>query len=266
MRFRLQQQLGVGVLLAALVLVAPPAFGLSAAWDHISVTLHGVGSATGPTLIVRGTLDPAVDLPTVAELPVPADARLRWVGEVRGGSQLNDTVASFKTRPGAGCSLLDITTQHARTVQAEMEPPAGWLTAGQQGTLVTMDWTATKPVDHVRLAFEVDGDLHAELLRPITAKTMLNGDETIYAIDAQAVDAGDVLTLTAMVVSGAEPTTVTARDVASGSESDLAGTPHSTSPLLLAVGALAVAAVVVALVFAFGRRGADRSGPGDTTA
>lgn len=266
MRSRLQQQLVVGAFLAtAAFIAAQPAWGAPSVWDDISVTLHGLGSPTGPVLIVRGTLDSSVSLPTVAELPVPCGVKLSWVGEVRGGNPMNDPVASFEARSAKDCDVLGIDTQHSRTVQAEMEPPDGWLTVGPEGTLVTMEWTALKPVDHVRLAFKVEGDMHAERLRPRSADKLHAGDETVYAIDADSVRAGESLTLTALVVRGAESATDTVRQSASGSEPELGGTPHKTAPLVLAIAALAAAAVVVALVFALRKSRAEQAGPHDTS-
>jgi len=263
LRSRLQQQILVGALLAAFLMAARPTLAAPADWDDVSVTLHGVGSSEGAILIVRGKLHSSVRLPTVAELPVPAGAKLNWVGEVRGSNPMSDTQASFDSRPAGECDLLSITTQHSRLVQAEMEPPAGWLVVDPDGTIVAMKWTASKPVDHVRLSFEVVGDLHAERLRPRAATVARTGDETVYAIDDDSVDTGDVLTLSALVAQGAETATATPRQAASGSGSDLAGAPHKTAPVVFAFAALLAAALVVVLVFAFRRRGAAQTEPRD---
>lgn len=266
MRFRLHQQICVGALLAVALLGATPAWGLPSNWDSIVVTLHGLGSADEPVLIVRGTLHPAVELPTVVYLPVPADPKVRWVGEVHGDNPLNDTVAAFEARSVGSGDELCITMQRGRTVQAEMDPPLGWAVVRPDGTFVEMEWTAIERVDHVWLAFEVPDDMHAERLRPRTASVTNTGDENVYAIDANRVDAGDVLTLTGMVVPGAATATATAtaKQSVAGVEPELVGSPHETSPLLLAIVTLCVAAILVALVFALRKRPPQHDQPGGT--
>ena len=263
LRPRTCQQVLTGALFSVAFLAAIPAWGAPSTWESIGVTLHGIGSDGAPTLTVRGTLTPELVLPAVVQLSVPRAATLRWVGEVHGDNPINDTVAPFGLRSSKACDVLGITMQRARVAQVDMDPPVGWVVEGPRGIFVAMEWTAIEYVGHVRLAFEVASDLHAEQLRPPTAKVTTTDEGTVYAVDASPVDAGDVLTLVGTVVPGADPAPAAAVRARPSAAADLAGTPHRTAPLVLAIAALGVATLLVTLVFAL-RGGLEDKSDGDS--
>lgn len=232
------------------VLAAPPAYAAPTRWQSVSVALHGLGSGATPVLIVSGTLPADTPLPADVTLPVPADCGELWVWQVGGGDPITDRMLPFSRSALPECDALELTLEEARSVQAEMAPPLGWISTTPAGTTVALRWQALGAADRVYLSFEVAPQLHAERLRPSHVGIQSTAQATLYTLVAEDVEPGDVLTLSATLVPGVDPAALALSTAAAVAAPPIAHEPHSTTPLVLSVLAVGLAALLVTGVFA----------------
>lgn len=219
-------------------------------WQSVTVVVHGLGSGTPPTLIVRGTLPDDTPLPATVALPVPGGCDALWVWQVSGSDPMTDRMLPF-TRRGLGeCDVIDLTLEEGRTVQAEMEPPLGWISTTPAGTKVALRWEAVDAVERVSLSFEVAHKLHAEQLRPSRVDVRSTDEATVYTLTTEGVEAGDVLTLSATIVPGSDRTADVLETAEIVPHTAQVHEPHSTTPVVLSVLAVGLAALLVTGIFA----------------
>ncbi len=193
------------IALTLFIALLAPSTALASPWRGIGVTLYDLGFDKTPTLVIFGSLADDVELPVTVDLPIPAGCEVGWVGEVFGQDASLDTIAEFELRSEDGYDVLEITVTSARAVQAELVPPEGWVDRAEASLGLMMSWTAHEDTPGIRLGFEIPDSAHAEQIVPERALPSPTSAGILYSFETTSVGAGDVLTLDALVLPGADP-------------------------------------------------------------
>jgi hypothetical protein len=246
MRTTILRALPAFVLLAT-ILVPSAAIAESAQWSRVDITLHSESNAD--TLLVAGILPQTAKLPIAAQLPVPAGAQVKWMGQILGGDPASDPELEQSKTTVGDADIYKFVLTKSPAVQIEVVSAEKTLYDGKTYR-PTLRWVSTQAIPEVRLSVRVPEG--AKIVQPAEGASMAAGSEgfAYYTKTLRDVKSGDRLEL----AFAYEADAVAAPQPTSGGGADGSAADSSPSPLpVLVLVLLVVGGAVGLLVLKRGR-------------
>lgn len=227
---RFSRALVVLVMLGALVLGVP---GVALARvSEYQVQFAPVGDTNTMQVIVNVILSQETTLPATVQVPLPAGATILWAGEILGGDPSADPAREVSVTATPDGQIVTFTLKDKRVAQVEASLAAAQISGSKVTAPLT--WVNTTEEGTYTFSVALEAGAGDVKITPAPGGDPLSNElgETLYTIPPVRLTKGQQFAITAVYKRGA------------GSADTSGG--GANVPLLVALGALAVA--IIALV------------------
>lgn len=227
----------LGLMLGTLLLAASMASAAIAApaeWASMDITLIEEQGQT--VLLVAGQLPETTELPAEVQIPVPAGAKVQWVGELMGGDGSGDFEVKYDKSTENGSDIYTLTLTKSRVAQVEGAIPP---VTGFDGTtyVTSLSWTPIADVPAGRISVRLPSSAAIANVGQGEQGRLLAADST-YSYFSKTVEE----------VKAGEPLTLQFAYTLSAPSSTAGGTGGSNGLIVALIIALAIAVFALAFV------------------
>ncbi|MGB4592424.1 MAG: hypothetical protein WBI63_01440 [Coriobacteriia bacterium] len=231
---RFSRALIVLVMLGALV-VGVPGVALARVSEY-QVQFAPIGDTNTMQVIVNVILSQETTLPATVQVPLPAGATILWAGEILGGDPSADLAREVTVTTTPEGQVVTFTLQEKRVAQVE----ASLAAAQVSGTKVTapLSWINTTEDGTYTFSVALEAGAGDVKITPAPGGDPLSNEagETLYTLTPVRLTKGQPFEINVVYKRGA------------GSAGSTGG--GANIPLLVAIGALAVAVIALVAVLA----------------
>lgn len=192
---------------------------------------------------------PAVKLPAMVRVPLPAGSRVTWAGEILSQTGQNDTQRPYRVVRGVGGDVLEMTVEVSHNGQ--IETVAAPLTQNGRRISAKYQWVQSATAASEQFGIRFPPNASAEKMSPAAASAPATNQagETLYPLPKVKLALGESYPITISYTASPE---VPAAQSPAAASSQQVGSVGAVLPWLFA--GLVVAAIALAVAFSAQRR------------